>query len=159
MHTTILNLQSHLNTQTKPNIIALIETKHRRIKSIWRHTLRNYKLASNPSHYKKKSKRASAGTILAIDKNTYTSIEPIQIPPTLQPYLAAALLQSKTGSQLLAISIYIPQTQTPQGQHTYQELLLWLTTLLNEKHPTLPILVGGDLQATPHQKHKSHYPP
>jgi exonuclease III len=159
MHTTILDLQSLLNTQPKTNIIALTETKHMQIKSIWRHTIRNYKLVYNPSHYDKKTKRASAGTILAIDKNTYTSLEPIKIPPTLQPYLAAALLTPKPGSQILVISVYMPQTQTPQGHNRYQELLLWLTTLLTKTHPTLPTIVGGDLQATPHQTHKSHYPP
>jgi hypothetical protein len=159
MHTTILDLHSLLNTQPKPNIIALTESKHMHIKPFWRHTLRNYKLVYNPSHYDKKTNRALAGTILAIDKTTYTGIEPIKIPPTLQPYLAAALLTPKTGSQLLAISVYMPQTQTPQGQHKYQELLLRLTTLLNIDHPSLPTIVGGDLQATPHQKHKSHYPP
>ena len=53
----------------------------------------------------------------------------------------------------------MPQTQTPQGQLKYRDLLLWLTTLLNEDYPTLSILMGGDIQATPHQKHKSHYPP
>ena len=68
MHTTILYLQSLINTQPKPNLIALTETKHRHIKSIRRHTLRNYKLVYNPSHYDKKTKRALAGTILAIDK-------------------------------------------------------------------------------------------
>jgi len=39
MHTTIIDLQALLHTQTKPTIIALTETKHKHNKSIWRHIL------------------------------------------------------------------------------------------------------------------------
>ncbi len=53
----------------------------------------------------------------------------------------------------------MPQLNSPQGQQTYRELLVWLTKLLNVNDPTLPILLEGDLQATPHPDHKSHYPP
>jgi len=55
MHTTIIDLQNILDNQTDPHIIALTETKHRQIKSIWCHTLKNYKLVYNPSLYKKKT--------------------------------------------------------------------------------------------------------
>jgi hypothetical protein len=34
--------------------------------------------------------------IFAIDKNTFTGIEPINVPTTLQPYLAVALLKPKS---------------------------------------------------------------
>ena len=61
------------------------------IKSIWRHTLSNYKLVYNPSHYDKETNCTSAGTMLVIDKNIYTNMEPMKIPPTLQPYFAATL--------------------------------------------------------------------
>ena len=115
---------------------------------------KNYKLAFNPSLYNKKRKRTKAGTILAIGRNTYTGIEPIRVLTTLQPYLAVALLQPKTGSQILATSIYMSQLQTPQGQFMYRDLSSWLTTLFNEDHPTLAILKGGYFQATPHPKHK-----
>ncbi len=57
MHTTIIDLQNILTTQPDPHIIALTETKHRHIKSIWRQTLRNYKLVHNPSFYNKHAKR------------------------------------------------------------------------------------------------------
>ncbi len=53
----------------------------------------------------------------------------------------------------------MPQLNTPQGQQTYRKLLNWLTKHLNENHPNLPILLGGDLQATPHLDHNSHYLP
>jgi hypothetical protein len=55
MHTTIIDLQSLLHAQPQPIIIALTETKHRHVKSIWRHTLKNNKLVFNPSLYKKKA--------------------------------------------------------------------------------------------------------
>jgi len=144
MHTTIIDLQALLNIQPKQNIIGLAEIKHRRIKSVWGHTLKNYKLVYNPSLYNKKTKRTIAGTILAIYKNTYTGIEPIHVPTALQPYIAVALLQKKTESKILATSIYMPQLHTPRGQLIYRYLLRWLTTLCNEDHPTLPILMGGD---------------
>jgi hypothetical protein len=41
MHTTIVDLQNILTTHPDPHIIALTETKHRNIKSIWRQTLKN----------------------------------------------------------------------------------------------------------------------
>jgi hypothetical protein len=81
MHTTIIDLQNILTTHPDPHIMALTETKHRNIKSIWRQTLKNYKLIYNPSLYNKLTKRCSGGTILAIHKNAYPTIQPIHIPP------------------------------------------------------------------------------
>jgi len=159
VHTKIIDLQSLLNTHKKPNIVALAETEHKNIKSIWRHTLKNYKLVYKPSLYNKKTKLTSAGTSVAIDKNTYTGIGPIHVQTTIQPYLAIALLQPKSGFQILATSIYMPQLHTPQGQLIYRDLLSWLKTLFNEEHPTLPILIGRGFQATPQPKYKSHYLP
>ncbi len=88
IHTTILDLQDLRNDHPKPHIIALTETKHRDIKSIWRHTLRIYKLVFNPSLHNKTTKRTSGGAILAVRSDAYTSIEPIQVPISYQPYLA-----------------------------------------------------------------------
>ncbi len=159
MHTTILDLQTLLHAQSKPTIITLTETKHRHIKSIWRHALKHYKLVYNPSLYSKQTKRTSAGTILAIHKDAYTNITPMQTPIPLQPYLSLALLQPTNGSKTIAASTYMPQYITPQGQQIYREVLDWQTKLLTDNHPDLPILRGGDLQATPHPNHNSHYPP
>jgi len=106
MHTTILDLQKLLTAHPDPHIIALTETKHRHIKSIWRQTLRNYKLIYNPSLYNKQTKRCSGGTILAIHKNAYSTMQSIHIPPPYQPYLAIALLTPKAGSAILAIAAY-----------------------------------------------------
>jgi len=103
MHTTIIDLQNVLTNQPDPHIIALTETKHHHIKSIWRQTLRNYKLVYNPSLCDKHTKRCSGGTILAIHKNAYSTIKPLHIPP-YQPYLAIALLTPKAGSDILAIA-------------------------------------------------------
>jgi len=43
------DLHNILTNQTDPYVIALTETKHRHIKSIWRQTLRTYKLVYSPS--------------------------------------------------------------------------------------------------------------
>jgi len=126
MHTTLLDLQDILNKQTPPQILALTETKHRHIKSIWRHTLRNYKLIYNPSLYNKSTKRASGGSILAIHSPNYKNIEPIRVPPPYQPYLAIAKLTPKNGTPLIAISAYLPQLNTPEGKQSYQDTLNWL---------------------------------
>jgi hypothetical protein len=112
MHATIIDLQSLLHAQLQPTIIALAETKNRHNKSIWRYTLKNYKLVFNPFLYNKKTKRASAGTILAIHKAAYTNIQPIHTPTTLQPYLVVALIQLKYISKILAASTYMPQLNT-----------------------------------------------
>ena len=130
MHTTILDLQDLLNKQTKPQIISLTETKHRHIKSIWRHTLRDYKLIYNPSIYNRSTKLASGGAILAIHSPAYTNIEPIRVPVLYQPYLAIAKLTPKHGTNLTAISAYLPQSHTPHGKQAYHDILTWLTTLL-----------------------------
>ncbi len=158
MHTTILDLQKILDTNPNPHIIALSETKHRRIKSIWRHTLKNYKLIYNTSHYDKQTQRCSGGTILAIHKNTYPTIKPIHIPSQCQPYLAIALLTPKTGSDILAIAAYLQQHQTRKDTQTYQDTLQWLQTPLTTEHAHTPALLGGDLQATP-SPHHDFFPP
>jgi len=119
MYTTIIDLQNIITTQPDPHIIALTETKHRYIKFIWRQTLRNYKLVHNPSLYNKHTKRCSGGAILAIHKNAYSTIKPLHIPPTYQPYLAIALLTPKAGSEILAIAAYLPQHQTKLENQTY----------------------------------------
>ena len=159
MHTTLLDLQNILHKQATPQILALTETKHRHIKSIWRHTLRNYKLIYNPSLYNKSTKRASGGTILAIHTSTYKTIEPIRVPTPYQPYLSIAKLTPKLGNPIIAISAYLPQTNTHQGKQSYQDTLTWLSTLLTQEHPYLPILLGGDLQGTPAQNPTSQQPP
>jgi len=121
MHTTILDLQKILDTNPDLHIIALTETKHRHIKSIWRHTLKNYKLIYKPSHYDKQTHRCSGGTILAIHKNAYPNIKPIHIPSQYQPYLAIALLTPNIGSAILAIAAYLPQHQTRKETQTHQD--------------------------------------
>jgi hypothetical protein len=57
MHNTILDLHHILNSKHKPTIINLTETIQSHIKSIWRDTLKDYKLThthtqnSTPTHY------------------------------------------------------------------------------------------------------------
>jgi hypothetical protein len=145
VHTSILDLQNLLNTHPKPQIIALTETKHRHIKSIWRHTLKSYKLIYNPSLYNKKTKCASGGAILAIRSDAYTTIEPIHVPTPYQPHLAIALLQPGVGTPLITMSSYLPQPTTAQGKLEYQAIFHWIAKLLYDEYPRHPILMGGDL--------------
>jgi hypothetical protein len=70
-----------------------------------------------------------------------------------------AILHPKTGSKLSAAAAYFPQAHTAQGRDAYQKIVQWLIKLLNEEHPHQPVLLGGDLQATPLANHTSHYPP
>jgi len=124
MHTSILDLQDLLNTNSKPQIIALTETKHRHIKSIWRRTLKNYKLVYNPSLYNKiEDKRASGGVIVTIRSDAYTTIELIAVSTPYQPYIAIDLLQPGVGSKLITIAAYLPQPTTTQGKLEYQTIL------------------------------------
>jgi len=165
MHTTILDLQNLLATQTPPHIIALTETKHRHIKSICRQTLKGYKLVHNPSLYNKHTKRFTMGAILALNTYTYTNIEPYQTPSHLQHHIAMALLTPKAGSKLNAISIYMPQDNTTQGKKTYKEALQWLTKAVTENLPHAAVIPGGASKvhprsATPHTtKHSTSSTP
>jgi hypothetical protein len=159
MHTTILDLQKLLITHSDPHILALTETKHRHIKTIWRQALRNYRLIYNPSLYNKSTKRCSGGTILAIHKNACQTIQPLHIPPQYQPYLAIALLTPKTGSEILAIAAYLPQHLTKIDTQIYHDILHWLNNLLTSEHAHTPVLLGGDLQATNSPQHDSFYKP
>jgi endonuclease/exonuclease/phosphatase family metal-dependent hydrolase len=159
MHTTILDIQQLLTTHPEPHILAMTETKHRHIKSIWRQTLKNYKLIYNPSLHNKLTKRCSGGAILAIHKNAYTSIKPIPVPKQYQPYLAIAHLTPTTGSAIMAIAAYLPQHHNTTDSQTYLDTLQWLQTLLTSEHKHTPVLLGGDLQATLSPQHHSFYKP
>ena len=159
MHTTILDLQNMLTDHPDPHIIALTETKYRHIKYIWRRTLRNYKLVHNPSLYTGHTKRCLSGTILAIHKAAYSTIKPLRIPPPYQPYLAIALPTPKAGSEILVIEAYLPQHQTKQEHHTYQDTLYRLHILLTVEHPHTSVFLGGNLQATSPPYHDSFYKP
>jgi len=156
MHTTILDLQNILATQPSPHIIARTETKHCHIKSIWRHTLKGYKLVHNPSLYNKHTKRCTGGTILAINTNRYPKIEPYQTPLHHQHHIAMAILTPKAGSKIIAVSLYMPQRNTTQGNLTYNEALQWLNKTLTKDLPHVAVILGGDLQATPSARHPSH---
>ena len=96
-----------------------------------------------PLLVQQKTKRTSRGTILAINLDAYTSIEPITVPTPYQTYLAIALLQPKMSSRIMAIGAYLPQLNMALGKNTYHDLLHWLAQLFNEKHPRLPIILGG----------------
>ena len=99
------------------------------------------------------------GTILAIHKTAYPTIKPLHIPPAYQPYLAIALFTPKAGSEILAVAAYLPQHQSKLETQTYQDTLYWLHTMLTTEYPNTPVLLGGDLQATPSPHHDSFYKP
>ena len=71
MHTTVLDLHNLLNTQTKSTIIHLTETKHNRIKTIWRQTLKDYKLLHTCPRLDPTTNRRSGGNILVARRDTY----------------------------------------------------------------------------------------
>jgi len=82
------------------------------------------------------TKSYTGDTILAINTNTYANIEPYHTPSHFQHHIAMALLTPKAGSKLIAISIYMPQHNTTQGNKTYKEELQWLTKRSRKTYPT-----------------------
>jgi len=109
---------------------------------MWRHTLKGYKLVHNPSLYNKHTKRCTGETILAINTNTYLNIEPYQTPH-LHHHIAMALLTPKAGSKIIAISLYMPQHNTTQGNKAYNEALHWLNKTLTKDLPHAAVILGG----------------
>jgi hypothetical protein len=46
----------------------------------------------------------------------------------------------------------MPQLHTKAKDNTYTEILPWINTVIISISPTMTILMGGDLQATPTEK-------
>ena len=69
-----------------------------------------------------------------------------------------ALLTPKTGSKIIAISLYMPQHNTTYGNKTYNEALQWLNKTLTKDLSHAAVILGGELQATPSARHPSHNP-
>ena len=103
MHNTILDLQHIMNTQKKPTIIHLTETKHNHIKSIWREVLKDYKLVHTYPTLDPTTNRRSGGTILAARRDTYKEVTAIPTPSHLGDYVSAATLTPYDGSPVIAI--------------------------------------------------------
>ncbi len=120
MHNTILDLQLIMNTQKKPTIIHLMETKHIHIKSIWREVLKDYKLIHTYSTLDPTTHRISGGAILAARRGTYKEITAIPTPSHIGDYIFAATLTPYDGSPIIAISAYMPQLHT-NGRTIYTE--------------------------------------
>ena len=87
---------------------------------------------------------------MAIRKPTFPVITPIPVPDLLSPYVSAALLHPHSGTNLLATSVYMPQTV---DRPTYSCILTWLaqTSLSFPDH--LPV-IGGDFQLNCHSPPK-----
>jgi hypothetical protein len=107
MHNTILDLQHLVNTQTKPTLIHLTETKHSQINSIWREAVEEYKQIHAPPKLDLATNRRSAGTILAARRDTYKDVTAIPTPSHLRDYISAATRTPHDGSPIIAISAYI----------------------------------------------------
>ena len=85
-----------MNTQQKPTIIHLTETKHSHIKSIWREVLKDYKLIHTHPTLDPTTNRRSGGTILAARRDTYKGVSAIPTPPRIGDYISAATLTHMT---------------------------------------------------------------
>ena len=81
MHNTILYMHHILNTQIKPTIIHLTETKHSHIKSIWRDALKDYKLIHTYPTLDPTPNRISGKPILAARREIYKEATAISSPP------------------------------------------------------------------------------
>jgi hypothetical protein len=160
MHNTILDIHRILSTDNKPTIISLTETKHSHIKSIWRDILKEYKLIHTPPKLDPTTLRRSAGTILAIRRDTYKEAIPIQTPTNLTDYIKAAKITPHDGTPIIAITAYMPQLHTKAQEQIYQDILKWVENNIIQTNKDTTILMGGDFQASPAERDdRSHYPP
>ncbi len=123
MHNTILDLQIIMNTQKKPTIVHLTETKHSHIKSIWREVLKDYKLIHTFPTLDPTTNSRSGGTILAARRDTYKEVTSIPTPPHIGDYISAATLNPHEESPIIAISAYMPQLHTKAKATIYTDIL------------------------------------
>jgi hypothetical protein len=92
MHIAIIDLQNIMNTQKKPTILHLTETKHSHIKLIWREALKEYKLIHTHPTLDPTTIKRSGGTILAARRDTCKEVTTIPTPPHIGDYISAATL-------------------------------------------------------------------
>jgi hypothetical protein len=123
MHTTILDLHYILNSKHKPTIIHLTEIKHINIKSIWRDSLKDYKLTHTHPKLDPNTLRRSTCTILATRRDIYKEVTPIQMPTNLMDYIKAAKITPHDGTPIIAISAYMPQLHTTEQELIYLDIL------------------------------------
>ena len=154
MHTTILDMAFLLKNNTF-DIISLTETKHTHVTSTWRTLLSDYKLVHNPTKAHNDTNRHRGGTILAIKRRSFLSIEGLPVPELLHPHVVAAEAQTPTGPPLLIISAYMPQLHNSECTALYREAISWIIALANT-HPSHHLYLGGDFQATPEPTHPSY---
>jgi len=157
MHNTILDLQHIMNTQKKPSIIHLTETKHSHIKSIWREELKYYKLVHTRPTLEPNTNIRSGGTILAVRRDTYKEVTAIPTPSHIGDYISAATLTPYDGSPIIAISAYMPQLHTEAKDTIYTEILAWIHMEIMSKFLMVTALMSGDLQSTPTEEDKRSY--
>jgi hypothetical protein len=134
-----------MNTQKKPTIIHLTETKHSHIKLIWKEGLKDYKLIHAHPTLDPSTNRRSGGTILAARRDTYKEITAIPTPPHIGDYISAATLTPYDGSPIITMSAYMPQLHSKAIDTIYTEILTWIHTEITSKFPTMTKLMGGDL--------------
>jgi len=159
MHNTILDLHRILNSKQKPTIIHLTETKHSHIKSIWRESLKDYRLTHTPPRLDPDTLRRSADTILATRRDVCKEANPIQTPTNLKDYINAAEIIPHDGTPIITITAYMPQLHNKAQEKLYLDILTWVQQEIIPKHKHKIILMGGDFQATPEPgNERSHHP-
>jgi hypothetical protein len=84
--------------------------------------------------------------------------KPPHNPLTLPSIPSHLPIDTQTGSALLAMTAYLPQHTTINGNQTYNGTLRWLTELLTNEHPNSPVLMEGDIHATPIPHTSPHQP-
>ena len=139
-----------MNTQKKPSIIHLTDTKHNHIKSIWREALKEYKLICTHPTLDPTTNTRSGGTILAVRRDTYKEVTTIFTPPHIGDYISVATLTPYDAPlPIIAISVFMPQLHTKAKDKIYTEIITWIHTEIITKFPTVTTLMDVDLQATP----------
>jgi hypothetical protein len=147
-----------MNTQKKPTIKHLTETKHNHIKSIWKEVLNtDYKLIHAYPTLDPTTNRRSGETILAARRDTYKKVTAIPRPSHIGDYISAATLTPYDGSPTIAISAYMPQLHTKAKDTIYTEILTWIHTDIISEFHTVTTLMAGDLQATPTEGDERSY--
>ena len=160
MHSSITDVIMILrNKERIPDILALTETKHSHINSLWRITLQQYKLHHNVPEINPETNRRSAGTVLAINKTKFTSSTSIDVPSHLTGYLTAAVAVPYARPTILAVALYMPQLNSPSTKSLYGEILDWIKDTTELRYPKCDVYIGGDFQASPDPTSRSYYAP
>ena len=93
--------------------------------------------------------RRSAGTILAVRRDTYKDATAIPTPSHLRDYVSSAAFTPHDGSPIVTISAYMPQLNTKAQETLYLEILRWIEQDFIFESPSAITFMCEDLQANP----------